>query len=754
MDRQADNIQKYDIVVVGGGLAGLSAALASARLGCKVALVEERPVLGGNSSSFIRIGICGANRDNPWARETGIIEELFTEDRAKNHGIAENGHINSIWDLLLYTKAKEEENLNLFLNTSAYDVKVVDSKFIEAITCLQLGTGFTLILKADLFIDASGDGDIAYKAGARFRMGREAKSEFEESWAPPKGDSYTQGSSLLFHAKNVGYPIQFNSLPGAKSYPADEDFPFRKHKNIEAGYPWIEIGNPPFNTIADNERIRDELLNNLLGIWDHIKNYGNHGADNYALDWIGAIPGKRESRRFIGDYILTQKDVQETTLFTDSVAYGGWVIDIHTLGGLLAKGKPETLVFTNLQRWADRLVPPYSIPLRCLYSKNINNLMMAGRDISVTHIAHGSTRVMATCAVIGQAVGMAGSLCKKYGISPRKVYQDYIQELQQLLLKQDCYIPNIKNEDEQDLMRNAQITASSSALLKFEKGEIREECESIKVWSASSLETEKAQLFPVSSNYIDYIEVLIESHFSAVTEVQLVLREAKTIWDLKNESNLATSKARVHPKTISWVKFRINRAVSSNKLYWIFIRSQKEIFWRYSKKAPVGTVSACRLFGIWKLQKGAYSMRLFPPSSPYQAENVLSGVARPEKYTNIWISNPEEEFPQYLEIDFGKPKKFNTVYLTFDTDLNKTYGSIPPLYRSPSCVKDYGLYYLYQMGRWELLVNIKKNYQRHRTHRFPVVTAQKLKLVIQKTNGLESAHIYEIRVYQEKGLSG
>lgn len=746
--------EKYDAIIVGGGLAGISAAIAASRLGCTVGLVQDRPVLGGNSSSEIRVPIGGACEFNPWARETGIIEELFTENRVSNPRPNWAGEATSVWDLILYDAIKKAKGIDLFLETYAREVVLFEEndKQIKTIRCFQRGSEKEIILQADLFIDATGDGTIAYLAGAETRMGRETKEEFHETLAPDVEDNYTQGSSLLFHAVDIGKPAPFFPPDWAPKYLKDEDLPFRTHEDVKTGYWWIEIGAPPYNTITDNDIIRHELVRQLLAVWDHIKNHGDHGADNLVLDWVGMVPGKRESRRIMGEYVLCENDVRSCTLFPDRVAYGGWFIDLHTPGGILAKDQPPEPTFpSNREETDKRQVAVYSIPFRSLYSKDIGNLMMAGRDISVTHVVLGTTRLMGTCAIIGQAVGTATYLCRKYQIAPKDIYHSHKEELQQLLLKQDCFIPQIKNEDPQDMARNATVKASSSASMQFEEGELGEiyDYPRQKYISLSNLQDERAQLFPVSSDRIEKIEALLESHCSEPAQVELNLYSAETVWDFTSEKSLKTVIATVPPDSVSWITFEIDMPIEPHKLYWIALKSHDEVFWRYRKKTPSSTVSACRIVHRWALQRGSYSIRLSPTSYPYETENIMSGVSRPEKWTNIWISDPNDGFPQHVEVDFGKEVTFDTIYLTFDTNLSIPHMSTPPLSYAPECTKDYALFYEYQ-GKWEPILNIEGNYHRRRIHHFDDISSQKIRLEIYSTNGDPSARLYEIRVYKEK----
>jgi len=434
---------RFDFCIVGGGMAGVCAAISAARGGVKIALVQDRPVLGGNSSSEIRVHVCGADRHNkiPNVRETGILEELRLENLRRNPQRSF-----SMWDTVLYEKVMAEPNLRLFLNCSCLDAKM-DGKRIESITCWQLTTQTYHTIEADLFADCSGDAILAPLTGAEFRVGREARSEYGESIEPEVADKKTMGMTCLFQAKDMGSPQPFEPPSWAYDYPTEADIPHRHHGWLEMGYWWVELGGEN-DSIHDTEKIRDELLKIVFGIWDHLKNHGDHGAENWALDWVQFLPGKRENRRYVGDHVLTQNDIESEGRFPDIVAYGGWTMDDHHPAGFLYKGPPT--IFHPAPS-------PYGISYRCLYSKNVENLMFAGRCASMSHAAMSSTRVMGTASSMGQAVGTGAALAIKGKISPRKVE---IKALQGSLLRQDAYLPWVKQEFS-ELTRNAELKASS-----------------------------------------------------------------------------------------------------------------------------------------------------------------------------------------------------------------------------------------------------------------------------------------------------
>lgn len=442
-----------DVVIVGGGMAGVSAALAALNHGASVVLVHDRPVLGGNASSEIRLHILGADehgaRSDTDSRESGIIEEI------RLHEVVRNPHRSyGVFDLLLYEMVCRRQGLTVLLNTSCCGAVMASKSRIAAVLAARPGTQDVFTISGKMFIDTSGDGRLGAEAGAEFRTGREGRTEFGEDLAPPQPDNQMLGSSILFTTRRYDQPIPFTPPDWALRFPTCEDLPYRSHGSWEWGFWWVEWGGH-IDTIRDNERIRDELIAAALGVWDHIKNSGKHPESaNWALDWFGFIPGKRESRRFVGDHVLIQQEVQRGEQFEDGAAYGGWPIDLHPSLGIHSKEKPCLQI----------RVPMYNIPLRCLYSRNIENLFFAGRDASMSHVAFGSTRVMATGSVMGQAVGTAAVMCIRNKCTPRELGRQAVHDLQQQLLKNDAYIIGASNSDSLDLARTAEIRASSETV--------------------------------------------------------------------------------------------------------------------------------------------------------------------------------------------------------------------------------------------------------------------------------------------------
>lgn len=413
-----------DFCVIGGGLAGMLAAIAAARNGAKVAIMQDRPVFGGNCSSEIRMWALGCHGENN--RETGILEEILLENMDRNP------YRNfSIWDSILYEKLRFQPGIEILLNCSCQDAAMEGNRILS-VTGWQLTTYRYHRVYAKYFADCSGDSILAPLTGAKFRMGREACSEYGETIGPQIADSHTMGMSCLLQAKETGHKVEFKAPSWAYVYETDQQIN-RDHdfiKNKTENFWWIELGGMA-DCIRDTEELRDELLRVAFGIWDHIKNRGDHGADNWELDWVGFLPGKRESRRYIGDVVVTENDVAAGGHFEDIVTYGGWTMDDHDPTGF----------YGNRANVFHPAPCPFGIPYRAMYSVNIENLFFAGRNISATHAAMSATRVMATCATIGQAVGTAAAIAVRYGLTPRGVYEERLAELQDTLQFDDAWIP-------------------------------------------------------------------------------------------------------------------------------------------------------------------------------------------------------------------------------------------------------------------------------------------------------------------------
>ena len=421
-----------DLCVVGGGMAGICAAIAAARGGASVVLMQERPVLGGNASSEIRMWVCGAHGENN--RETGIIEEIALENLRRNP--TKNFYI---WDTVLYDFVLREKNITLLLNCACMDAAVEEGNFadgrdrrITSVTGYQMTTQRFIEVKATHYADCSGDSILAPLTGALYREGREGKNDFGEPTYVESPDKLHMGMSCLIQGRETDRPVAFTPPPFALKLTQD-DFRHRSprmHSSYE-NFWYLELGGNR-DAIGDTEEVAKELRALAMGTWDYVKNSGHYDTGNWELEFLGFLPGKRESRRMVGEYTITANDLLDHTDFPDTVAYGGWPIDDHYPDGFYHQGRPNTNILPER---------PYSVPYRALYSKNVENLFFAGRNISMTHFAMSSMRVMATCALLGQAVGTAAALAARYGLTPHGVYTQRLEELQDSLMDADCFLP-------------------------------------------------------------------------------------------------------------------------------------------------------------------------------------------------------------------------------------------------------------------------------------------------------------------------
>ena len=411
-------IKKYDFVVVGGGIAGMCAAVAASRLGCKVALINDRPVLGGNNSAEVRVHLGGHVEIGPNKGLGRMIRE-FGHAKKGNAQPAENYQ-----DEKKQAFIDAEENIDLFSSYRAVQVKKEDNR-IQSVLIRHIETAQEMWLEAPLFSDCTGDGTIGFLAGAHWRMGREARSEFVESLAPETADKLTMGASVQWYSNKSDKPAVFPEFSYGVKF--DEN---TCEKVTMGEWKWETGMN--YDQIYDAERIRDYGLLVVYSNWSFLKNHlkDNEKYKNRSLEWVAYVAGKRESRRLLGDYILKQDDIDKNVYHEDGSFTASWSIDLHFPDPVNSKNFPGAeFKAATVHNW----IYPCTVPYRCLYSRNIENLFMAGRNISVTHVALGTVRVMRTTGMMGEVVGMAASICNKYGCLPRQVYQSHLPELKNLM---------------------------------------------------------------------------------------------------------------------------------------------------------------------------------------------------------------------------------------------------------------------------------------------------------------------------------
>ncbi|GAA6210179.1 hypothetical protein NBRC116601_34720 [Cognatishimia sp. WU-CL00825] len=784
--------REYDLVVAGGGISGFCAAITAAREGIRVALIEQRPLLGGNSSSLALVPPHGAASfwHNRMAREGGILEEIIME-YANRSQQADNRRI---WDLILSEWCLREPTLDLFLNARLGSAVTEDDR-IKSVQVTQHSTETVFTMHAPVFLDATGDALLSDFAGAEFTIGREGTAEFGERLAPPEGDSKTLPSALYVIAQRRSRPVEYTPPPWLKRRLGCEDFPHRPHiidkfskskalsedgSTIQLFW-WFSLGGDK-DTIKDSEEIYNDLLAESMAVWDHLKNHCTPETQDalkyYEATWWSPFPLRRESRRVVGDYMLTEGDIFEPQLFEDRVTYGGWPVDVHPPEGMHSKEPPCDQSFVN---------ELYSVPYRTMYSRNVSNLFLAGRCLSVSHVAMGSIRVMNSLGAAAQAVGMAAVLCKRHGVDPRKVGTSHMRELQQELLRVDHHIIGVSGDDADDLARQATVETSSALV------DIVDEADDF-----LDLVYDTAQQVPVQAGPLDQVSIRLKSAADADTDVKMRFILSDTLGRFDHKNPVAEHTHSIAAGAEEWVDCPIDTTLDKDQLLWICIDETPNVQWAYRRKEAFTTRFAVRFEGElvprpshgkariaptnddwfpinhngrlphelhdWisetvgidfdRKVRATMCHRITPMPQPYGGENVLNGISRAEHWPNIWISDPKAKGNDHLTLKWDETKKVSEIRLTFDTDLDapdRCYGWPREehrfLFPVAECVRDYRVMGLFN-GEWQELDSVEGNYNRHRIHTLDEpAMLDAVRVEALESNGADTTRLYEIRVY-------
>ena len=781
--------QSFDIVIAGGGLAGVCAAIAAARHGLKACLVHERPVLGGVASSEMRVTVHGSACHHAWGRETGIIAEILAEERARNHEqINENGWVNSVFDQVLYDFVQRESNLTLHLNTpvtrvlleGAEQVEVpanttkgyyerpacAPSRRIVGLVARTLSAEVDLTLRAPLFVDATGDAFVADRAGCGWRMGAEGKDETGETHAMAKASTATMGNSIHIRAKDIGRAAPFTP-PAWAALHHDPDFFYkqgRHPRDPHGGYWWIEIG-VPWHTIHDNETIRHELTRHALGVWDWMKNHDpvmKEKCRNLALDFIGQVPGKRESRRVYGRHWLDETQLAARTPFPDAIAHGGWFVDLHTPGGLLAPSSEPAAAEEykeDSEYAAKSYVGPYGIPLRSLMARDVDNLFLVGRCLSTTRAALGTLRVMGTTALMGQAVGTAAAFMHRRNLDLPALAADAasggpaIRAVQQTLLRDGVFIPGIANADPADLARQARASASSSALLYGQSPAEPAPYDHLR-WlpnPSCDLRLATAQNVWCGAGRVDRLELFLDNPSDQSVRVPVKLVRVDGVWDYRRggASTLAESTLVVPPGGARWIGWDV--ALSGLAVGWLRIEvgPDASVRWIHPRGVLPGH-NAYRQLSPTRMRSihCACAFTVHPPQPAFGPEQVQSGVNRPAAAANQWRSDVGRGMPQWLQLAWDTQQRITTIELTFPGQLLREVHAEDIFYVEPQVAKDYTVEVDSGDGRWNEVVRVCDNHAWQRTHTLAAPLAvQRLRVVISATNGDAAASISEVRCY-------
>lgn len=739
-----------DLCIGGGGIAGVCAAITAARQGLQVVLLQDRPVLGGNASSEVRLWILGATshmgNNNRWAREGGVMDEILVENLHRN---PEGNPV--LVDALLLEMVTREPNITLLLNTAIHQVDSGDGPRVRALRafCSQNSTEY--VVSAPLFCDATGDGVIGFLAGAAFRMGAEGRAEFDEGMAPSAEYGELLGHSLYFYSRDTGRPVKFTppsfALTDITKLPR-----YRKFNTKDHGCKlwWLEYGGR-LDTVHDTETIKWELWKVVYGIWNYIKNSGQFpDAENLTLDWVGMIPGKRESRRFEGDYMISQRDLVEQRRHPDFVSFGGWAIDLHPADGVFSE-KP------GCNQYHSKGV--FGIPYRCFYSRNVENLFLAGRVISASHVAFGSTRVMATCGHNAQVIGAAAALCKEQGLLPRDLAAPgRIGQLQARLASLGQYIPHFALHDRHDLASAATLTASSEFQLRH--------------WPADgpdqTLDFPIAQMLPLKAGPVPTVTLTVRA--LRATTLRAACRIAAKPENHTPEITLAEQSIPLEPGE-QVIALRFAATLPQDQYAFVTLEANPDLVVRTTRQLVTGVLSVHHrynpavatsanqdapagggidAFGFWCPQRRPggqnFALTLDQPLARFAAAQVVNGVDRPVNQPNAWVADPTDSAPR-LTLRWASAQTLRRLVLTFDTDLDHPMESVlmgHPEADMPYCVRQYRVL----DGSGRELVSVNDNHLTRREHTLPAdLSTDTLVIETRHPSPHVPAALFAVRVY-------
>ena len=787
-----DDVLACDVLVIGAGVSGYCAAIQAGREGADVILVEKDAVLGGNSGPNVGVHISGADRYHHFSSETGVIGEL-SEHKAwcvaqtQLSPRAMNYNISRRWEAVVQT-ALEAAGVRVLKRHYAR-APIVEGNRIVAVVVEDIAAFRTRRIDVrHCVVEASGDGEVAARAGASFRTGAEARSELGERSAPDEANALVQGTSLVAIAHNTGHPVPFVPPP---DLPPFEPRLWNHHKPTNWHKGWFrperdlvflyvtETGGH-LDTVRDDGQIYELLLKQLWAEWDDIKNGATADeARDWDLVWVSPKAGKRESRRFLGDYVLTQTDIEAGRDFPDAVTYGGFDIDMHEPHG------------ANADIVSYAIPPLYSIPLRSLYSRDIANLLLAGRLVSVSHIAHASVRVMRTGGAIGQSVGMAAALCTHKACTPRQLAERHIDELRQRLLQADATILHLAHADPTDLAPTARVHATSEETFNHQ---------ALGTWLP--LDGHRGLIAYDWPAELRTIELYLKNTSPEPQTIELAIAQTRyeRPWQHHTEfhkwrwrdprverfEEIARPRATVPANFEGWLPvplpaplaLRPKQPTREDDRLLLALAPSPDLNWGVAARPCEIAVSVERApdDAEWHARTRPddtpcdadypdpaapprppiigerHMVRLDPAPPVGEAANAVNGYARRfgTAPTNMWVSQRGEPLPQALTLEFPAPVAFDTVHLTFDT-LYDDYEDMPHNHgprAAGMCVKDYRLE-VEQGGVWRSVVEVSGNIHRVRVHRIERIAAKSLRLVVLAVHEFAryGARLYQIRVH-------
>ncbi len=711
---------KFDFVVVGGGLTGVCAAISSARRGVKTCLIQDRPVLGGNASSEVRVWALGATshmgNNNRYSREGGLIDEILIENQYRNK--EGNPHL---FDMLLMDKVLAEKNISLYLNTAVFDVRTETSadgtSRVTSVAAFSPSSEIRYEISGDLFADCSGDGILSHLAGVPYRIGAEKKETYGEGFAPDV-ERYGElmGDSIFFYMKDTGKPVKYVApdfaLKDVEKYISkvyNKNYFNTGHHGCK--YWWLEYGGR-LDTIHDTEKIKFEIWKVVYGIWDYIKNSGKFPEmETWTLEWVGVIPGKRESRRMRGYYTLNQNDIVNQNHFYDAVSYGGWAVDLHPADGVYADG-------SACNQWHSKGV--YQIPYRCFLAPEVENLWFGGRIISASHVANGSVRVMLTAAHGGAVIGTAASLCKAGGVLPAYyIDETNVRELQLALESAGHFIPDFEEKDPLNLLNEAEIKVSSEYPFKgFDTD------------SYKALKYSSALMLPVKGT-VPAFNINVRTAKATVLHTELRI-SAKSV-NFTPEKVLASEEIFLEAGEQE-IKVDFGVEIEEKQYAFIIFMANKDVEIGVSDGLATGVVTVLNQineavsnagkqistdnngfesFEFWcperRPEAKNLALKFEKPMKIYSRENLFNTYKRPIYGTNAWVASPEDKNPS-LEIKWKNVEEIKEITLFFDTDFDFASETVQMGHYEdtlPFCVNSYRIY----DGSGRLLHHTENNHQ-------------------------------------------
>ncbi|MHC1771749.1 MAG: FAD-dependent oxidoreductase [Flexilinea sp.] len=714
---------KADIIIAGGGPAGVTAAITAARLNTSVILVTNRPVLGGNSSSEIRVWCRGATGGgNLFAEEMGIWGEL------KLRNLYTNPLGNPIfWDEVLLDKVLGEKNISLLLNTQITSVQH-NQKEILSISGFQLFTEKQIQITGKIFIDATGDAFIGANTDLDYQVNQISKNEYEHSSPKTIDQNGVLGSSILYYTKKLDSPVRF--VKPEYAYDMDHIEELINHggriiseKYSGSDYWWFECGGTT-DTIRNSQEITFELKKLVYGVWNYIKNSGKYEADNLTLEWVGNIPGKRESRRMVTDYVIKEEDVFSHRLFEDGAFYGGWFMDNHPSEGIHADEEACIQVPVSI----------YDIPLRCLFNSDVQNLVFAGRNIGTAHGVFVSSRIMNTCAQSGQAAGTLASACVRKSCTPKEIVSAHVKEIRQILLKNDMFVLGCRNEDPDDLAHKAEISASSVTSGMYDN-------------QTEQIPLNEGVCFAAPSG--EAFSLLIDSTSDCLLHMNVYEADVPSRYNLeilKTEIRLNLSKGK------KWYSLQI-------------LQNEKPCFniFQITGHTDAKIISTDRQvtgFIGWT----DHSMNYWYPclkidsSRLYRPENIINGFNRIYQQPNLWIS--DIEVVPSITFKWNNPQIIQEIRFFFNTDLSKELPSsktdtwadshkyIPQKEMPVQLVRGFEIYQKVN-NEFQQIYKEAENLYRLCTVKLPsAIQTEALMVKFTSTYGAPYVEVFEIRIYR------